>query len=240
MLKFIFGQLAFFFPVKCIKFLHVQADVFVQTSDAIIRFVKRKIVVLDIDSLELAAIDGDKGCGEQLEFIAVSVELPKCFADGFLVVLTKIGDCPEVRCQTVDKLHHFDVASTFTFEPSERTDCIEIAINIYPQQVTRIITGAPFEIWLTPAKAKGIHIQTIHKSIEQTNRDIGYNILLDAVGKHRVLVSVFTFYIVHDYLIFLTKDTNNMGHRLIIHTSLRGFRTASPNNYYHSSSLTMI
>lgn len=32
-----------------------------------------------------------------MEFIAVVVEFPKSFADSFLVVLTKIGDCPEVR-----------------------------------------------------------------------------------------------------------------------------------------------
>ncbi len=57
-----------------------------------------------------------------MEFIAVVVEFPKSFADSFLVVLTKIGDCPEVRCQTVNKPYHFDVASAFTFEPSGRTD----------------------------------------------------------------------------------------------------------------------
>lgn len=57
-----------------------------------------------------------------MEFIAVVVKFPKSFADSFLVVLTKIGDCPEVRCQTVNKPYHFDVASAFTFEPSGRTD----------------------------------------------------------------------------------------------------------------------
>ena len=59
MLKLIFGQLALFLPVKRIKFLHVQTDVFVQTLDTVIQLVKRKIVVLGIDCLELAAIYGD-------------------------------------------------------------------------------------------------------------------------------------------------------------------------------------
>lgn len=50
------------------------------------------------------------------------------------------------------------------------------------------------QIWLTPDKAKNIHIQTFHKSIEQTNRAIGFNIVLDAAGKHSVLVSVLLLY----------------------------------------------
>ena len=49
---------------------------------------------------------------------------------------------------------------------------------------------------------------------------------LDVTAIYYMLEHV--IHIVHDNLIFLTKDTNYMGHRLIIDTSFEGFRTASP------------
>lgn len=97
-------------------------DMLVKTINTVIQLVQRKVTIFGVDRLELAAIDGDKGFGEQMEFIAVSVELPESFADGFLVLLTKIGDCSEVRCHRlisyITSMLHLYLCSSL---PEERT-----------------------------------------------------------------------------------------------------------------------
>ena len=89
-----------------------------------------EIAIPVIDCLELAAVDGDQGLGEQTELLAQHHELTADATDRGAVVLPEVGNGLEVRHQATGQPHQFNVALRFPFQASARLNPIEVAVDV--------------------------------------------------------------------------------------------------------------
>lgn len=81
---------------------------------ACLHFALSEATVAVIHGFEFAAVDGDDRLGEEIEVAAKHYELPADAANGFAVVLAKVGDGFEIWSQTARQPHQLDVALGLT------------------------------------------------------------------------------------------------------------------------------
>src|SRR6185436_18340575 len=78
-----------------------------------------------------------------------------------------------------------------------RTNAIQVAIDIQLQQIRRVVGRASRSTGLGAQEAQLLKIQTIHKHIDEPNRSVSENVVLQAGGKQLALGSVRTLAIAH-------------------------------------------
>jgi hypothetical protein len=67
-------------------------------------------------------------------------ESPTGAHDGSAIVTAEIGDGLMVRSETPDQPHDLDIAFAFAFQPSRRSDLVEVAVNVELQKIARIVS----------------------------------------------------------------------------------------------------
>ncbi|MNP63773.1 hypothetical protein D3C76_1592110 [compost metagenome] len=77
-----------------------------------------EVTVAIVHCFELAAVDGDDRLREQIEVTTENHELTADAANGFTVVLAKVGDGFEIRGQASREPHQLDIAFNFTLKPA--------------------------------------------------------------------------------------------------------------------------
>jgi len=77
-----------------------------------------EVLVPGVHRLELAAINGGDGMGEQVQPPAQRDELPTRRPDRRAIVLSEVRDGLEVRRQPPSQPHHFDVALRLPLQPA--------------------------------------------------------------------------------------------------------------------------
>src|SRR5450755_1980524 len=115
--------------IGCIERVEVALDALFDLLLALLHLARREVAIASVDRLELAAVDGDNGLGEQLELAAQLDEAAAYIADTDAVVASEVGNRLEVRRQASGQPHQFDVALGFALEPAARLDAVEIAVD---------------------------------------------------------------------------------------------------------------
>ena len=78
----------------------------------------RHIAVPIIHRLELATVDRDTRFGQQTKHPAKIDKLSTDLADGFTVILPKLGNRLVIGLQTAGQPHYFHIATGFAFKPT--------------------------------------------------------------------------------------------------------------------------
>lgn len=188
--------------VVCVKLLHVNRDVLVKAFDAVIELARRKIIVLGICSLELAAVNGDVRLGEQLQSHAELVELLIYFSNSLLVILAEIGDCTKIASQLTEQPHHLNVALAFACKLARRANLIKVTVDVELEQIARVLARSAGLCWSAADKSQFIHFETVNECIEQTNGGICLHIFVNAVWEEYPLVPGCSCYVCHVIITF--------------------------------------
>ena len=166
---------------------------FIHPGDSPLHAGARVIPGLAVYRFELAAVDGYKRLREQLKLAAQSYELPAHLAYRLAIILPKICDGFEVRRETTGQPHQFDIALCLSLQPTAGLYPIEIPIDVYLEQCRWVVTGAAGYLWNNTLKPQITQDQIIHKGINDLDRIIFCDVIVESFGKQRALGSVFTF-----------------------------------------------
>src|SRR5664279_1605846 len=128
--------------IGCIERVEVALDALFDLLLALLHLARREVAIASVDRLELAAVDGDYGLGEQLEFAAQLDEAAAHVADADPVVVPEVGDGLEVRREASGQPHQFEIALGFALESAAGLDAAEIAIHIDLEKDRRVV-GRP-------------------------------------------------------------------------------------------------
>jgi hypothetical protein len=93
--------------------------------------------------LELTAIDGHPLARDQSHFAAELYEGSTGSSERLAIVLAVIGNGLEVRLESIEQPHDFDIALAFGFETARGTNTLEIAIQVQLQQICRVVGRTP-------------------------------------------------------------------------------------------------
>jgi hypothetical protein len=77
----------------------------------------REVLVAIVDRLELAAVDGDDGLGEQVQATAQRDELAACRRDRWTIGAAEIRNGLEVRRQPAGQPNQLEIASGLALQP---------------------------------------------------------------------------------------------------------------------------
>ena len=88
-----------------------------------------EVAVAIVDRLELAAVDGHEGVGEQVEVATQDDELATDQANGYTIALAKVCDGLEIWRQPSGQSHQFYIALGFALQPSTRMHPVEVTVD---------------------------------------------------------------------------------------------------------------
>src|SRR4051812_41336361 len=109
---------------------------------------------------------------EQFKATAQHHELAANLADGFAIVLPKVGYRLEVRHQASGQPNQFDVALALPLQTPARLHPIEVSVDVNLQQRRRMIGWPSCCLRLNAAKAQLRQIKLIDKDIDRPDRII--------------------------------------------------------------------
>jgi hypothetical protein len=150
-----------------------------------------------VDRLEFRSVDGHQLGAKQIQFAAEQVELPQHPLERRLVVLAKVGDGFEVRTHAPQQPHDLQIAPGLPFEPPTGPHPIQVSINIQLQQVPRIVRRTPRPSRPRPLKTQGVHLQRVHKHIDDAHRRVRPHILLHTCRQQLRLSPVHSLNVAH-------------------------------------------
>jgi len=151
-----------------------------------------KVRVAVIDRLELAAVDGDDGVAEQVQPTAKHHELCAGGLDCRTVILAEVGQRLEVGHQPTGQPDQLNVALALAFEAPARWDAVEVAVEIDLEQDRRMVGGTARCLWNGAREGKRCQIELIDEHFDEANRIVAGDIVVQAIGKQRDLLTVLT------------------------------------------------
>src|SRR5262249_29423844 len=95
-----------------------------------------------------------------------------------------------IRSKTPSEPHHLDVPPGLMLEPAARLNPIEIAVDVELQQYRRVIRWPAGHLRIDPFKSKRAKIELVDKDVDDPNRIVLMNPVLQALRKQRALLSV--------------------------------------------------
>jgi len=116
--------------VGTIQFLHVPRNVLFDLLDARFELALRVVLIAVVHRLELATIDRHLYALEHIQPVAKDDELAADVANRLPVLLAEVGNCLEVRRESVDQPHQLYVALSFTFETPAGLDAVQVTVDI--------------------------------------------------------------------------------------------------------------
>ena len=165
-----------FLPIRGIQGGQVAVDAGFNFLHPPLQFGAGEIPVTVIDGLELAAIDGDQGLGEQTQLLAQHDELSADTADCLAIVFAEIGYGLEVRHQPPGQPHQFNVALRFLLQTPTGLNAVEIAVDVELQKNGGMVgrpTGGrrinPFEKPNLPRSSSSTYTSTTRTGLASVN-----------------------------------------------------------------------
>ena len=152
-----------------------------------------EVAVAAVDGLELAAVDGHDGLGEELQLPAQLHEAAADVADAVAVVAAEVGDGLEVGRQSTGEPHQLDVALRFALEPPAGRDAVQVPVDVDLEQHRRVIRRPARHGRIGAGKAQRLQIEFFDEGIDRANRVVFGDVVVQALRQQRGLASVFTF-----------------------------------------------
>src|SRR5437016_2484002 len=162
-------------------------------SKAALHLCAREILVAVVDSLELAAVDGNARLRQQANLSAKGDKLRAHLADRRPVILAEIGNCLVIGNQPARQPHHLNVAGGFTLKPAARLNPVEITVDVELQQRRRMIRRSAGHFGLDPTEPKFGKIEFVDKNVDDPNRIVLADPVFQTVGKQCALTAIHPF-----------------------------------------------
>ena len=144
--------------------------------------------------LELAAVDCDGRLSEQTQLAAQHHKLAADRPDRGTIVPSKIGDRLEVRRQSTSQPHQFDIALGFALQAPARLNPVQIAVKVNLEHRRRKICRATGMCRRCPGKANRHQIQLIDEGLDDANRVIFGDIIIERCRQQVILPTVLFFH----------------------------------------------
>ncbi|MCY1233799.1 hypothetical protein D9M72_463560 [compost metagenome] len=153
----------------------------------------RDVAVPAVHCLELAAVDGHDGLGEQLELTAHADEALADIADADAVVVTKVGDGLEVRSESAGEPHQLDVALGFAFQAPAGLDTVQVAVDVELEKHRRVVRRPTGSSGVRAFEAECLKIKFLDEGLDDSHRVVFADIVIKTFRQQRDLLSVFAF-----------------------------------------------
>lgn len=153
----------------------------------------REVPIPVVDCLEFAAIDGNDGLREQLEFTAKDNKPAACVLDAFAAAAPEVCDRLEVRGQPACQPHQLDVALALPLHASTGLDTVEVAVDIDLQQHSRVIRGAARQCRRQAIEAQSLQVKFADECVDHSDRVVLGDEVVKALWQQRNLVPIVTF-----------------------------------------------
>ena len=150
----------------------------------------REIAILVVHGLDPRAIHRQQLPAEQVQLAAQQHELAEHRAKGVAVIAAEIGDGLEVRLQVTQQPDHLDIAVGLGFQPSAGPDPVEVTVNVELQQIAGRIARAASLLRLNTSEPRGRKIKPINKSLDEPNRVLRADIVVQRFRQEQSLRSV--------------------------------------------------
>ena len=150
----------------------------------------REIAVLVVDRLDPRAIHRQQLSAEQVQLAAQQHELAEHRAEGVAVIAAEVGDGLEVWLQVPQQPDHLDIAVGLGFQPAAGPDPVEVTVDVELQQITRAHSRDARLLRLHTSEPCGREIQPIDKGIDEANRVLRADIIVQRFRQEQSLRSV--------------------------------------------------
>ena len=176
--------------IGCLQGLEVALDALLDLLLALIDLARSEVAIAAVDGLELAAVDGHQGLGEQLELPAQLNEAGTGVADARAVVMPEVGDGLEVWRQPASKPHELDVALGFALQAPAGRDAVEVAVDVQLEQHAGVIGRTAGDSRRGTCEVQRREIQGIDEGVHGTHWVVFGNVVIQALGQQRDLLTV--------------------------------------------------
>jgi hypothetical protein len=140
-----------------------------------------------------AAINGHDGLREQVQLAAQHDELAAPLADGWPVVFAEVGNGLEVGHQANGQPHELDVALGLAFQAPAGLDAIEVPVDVDLELHRRVVRRPASRQWLVSFEPYLVQVELFDKGLDNANRVVGSNVVLQALRHQRDLRSILAF-----------------------------------------------
>jgi hypothetical protein len=157
----------------------------IQVLKSLLKFGLRKILVFAVDGLEFTAIDSQECCPNAIPLPAQEDKRTAKSLPRLGVLLPEISPSLTVGSefsQPPDALH---VALGFPLQSSAGSKPVAVAIDVEREQIPWIIGRSTRECGLSPRKSKTRKIKTLHVRIDETNRMLFRDIVIEKLGSKK-------------------------------------------------------
>jgi hypothetical protein len=117
--------------------------------------------------------------------------------DGLQIVAAKVGDSLEVRRQFSQQPHQFQVHFRFPLQQPRRTHSMQIAVQVEPQQIPRVISWPARLRRRRASEPQLIQLETADEGIDEANGIIFGDIILHRCGKKDYLIACWAPNVIH-------------------------------------------
>jgi hypothetical protein len=152
-----------------------------QLLHARLELVLGEVPIAPVDRLELAPIDGHQRFAEQVQVPAQHHKLPTHAPDRLAVVLPKVRNRLEVRCQPSREPDQLDVALALALQSPARLDPVQIPVDVDLQQRSGVVGRSTRRLRLCALKTQFPQIQLVHKHIDHPHRVVLGDVLIQAL-----------------------------------------------------------
>ena len=144
-------------------------------------------------AVEERAVDRHQRAAQQIEAAGEQHKIPVCRLQPGRVVLAEIGNRAIARRQAAQQPHQLHIAPRFAFQSARRAHLVEIAVQIEPQEIGRIIRRlAGAAVGSDIAETQLVQIERIDIGVDGTNRIVPTDVILQTRRQETCLIAALT------------------------------------------------
>ena len=175
------------FPIGGSQITQVRCYLFVDVLKRLLKRCLRTVLVLVVDRLELAPVNGQQFCPKEIQLCAQEDKLPEKSVPRFRVSFSEISHRLDVWSKFAQKPNALHVAMGFPLKSSAGSNPVEVSIDVELEQIPWIIGRATRACSLSPREPKPLQIKTLHIRINNTNRIFFRDIVIEKIRQKEPL-----------------------------------------------------
>jgi hypothetical protein len=136
-----------------------------------------------VPGLECAAIDRDEFPAEQLQFLTQQAKGPADLVQRVEVIFAEIRNRFEIGTHLFQQPEPLEVGLAFRFEKAAGADAIEVAVDRELQEIAGMLGATAGRGGHGTAKAAGLKVKLIDEGVDEANRIVRCEILVEGRRK---------------------------------------------------------
>src|SRR5207302_10300677 len=146
-----------------------------------------------VPRFELAAVNRDAGFRQQPHTAAERNKPGADLSDRAAIILAEVSNRLVIGSESAREPHHLNLAPGLTLQPAARLHPVEIAVDVELQKDRRMIRRPASHLRINAAETQHRKIKFVDEDIDDTNRIVIINPVLQAFRKQRDLTAIRPF-----------------------------------------------